>query len=51
LTKNDRRGVGFGLFIAKCIVNGHGGRIWVENRAGGGGTFCFTLPVGASAVT
>jgi len=49
LTKNDRRGVGLGLFISKCIVKGHGGRIWVENRIGRGSTFCFTLPVDASA--
>jgi signal transduction histidine kinase len=44
LTKNDRRGVGLGLFISKCIVKGHGGRIWVQNRVGRGSTFCFTLP-------
>ena len=49
LTKNDRRGVGLGLFISKCIVTGHGGRIWAKNTEGGGSTFCFTLPVGASA--
>src|SRR5688572_28824710 len=47
LTKNDRRGVGLGLFISKCIVQGHGGRIWVENRTGGGSTFCFSLPIDA----
>ena len=45
LTKNDRRGVGLGLFISKCIVQGHGGRIWVENRMGGGSTFSFSLPI------
>ena len=44
LTKNDRRGVGLGLFISKCIVQGHGGQIWVENRTGAGSTFCFSLP-------
>src|SRR5690606_27685829 len=49
LTKNDRRGVGLGLFISKCIVQGHGGRIWVENRLGTGSTFCFSLPAGGSA--
>jgi signal transduction histidine kinase len=49
LTKNDRRGVGLGLFISRCIVMGHGGRIWVENRAGSGSTFCFALPAGAGA--
>lgn len=47
LTKNDRRGVGLGLFISKCIVQGHGGRIWVENRMGPGSTFCFSLPIDA----
>lgn len=49
LTKNDRRGVGLGLFISRCIVQGHGGRIWVKNRSGGGSSFCFTLPVYAGA--
>jgi signal transduction histidine kinase len=44
LTQNDRRGVGLGLFISKCIVQGHGGRIWVEKRTGPGSTFCFSLP-------
>jgi signal transduction histidine kinase len=47
LTKNDRRGVGLGLFISKCIVQGHGGRIWVVNRIEGGSSFCFSLPVDA----
>jgi len=45
LTKNDRRGLGLGLYISKCIMEGHGGRIWAENRREGGSTFCFTLPV------
>jgi signal transduction histidine kinase len=49
LTKNNRRGVGLGLFISKCIVQGHGGRIWATNRMDRGSTFCFTLPVGAGA--
>jgi signal transduction histidine kinase len=42
---NDRRGVGLGLYISKCIVQGHGGRIWAESNDGGGSTFHFTLPV------
>jgi signal transduction histidine kinase len=41
---NDRRGVGLGLYIARCIVRGHGGRIWAESKTGEGSTFCFTLP-------
>ena len=43
--KHDRRGVGLGLYISKAIVEGHGGRIWAENRIGGGCTFRFTLPM------
>lgn len=51
IAKNDRRGVGLGLFISKAIVQGHGGRIWAENRIGGGSTFCFTLPIHSSGLT
>lgn len=47
VSKNDRRGVGLGLYISKSIVQGHGGRIWAESRSGEGSTFFFTLPVHA----
>ena len=45
INRNDRRGVGLGLYISKCIVQGHGGRIWAESRIGEGSTFRFTLPI------
>ncbi|MDQ3264883.1 MAG: hybrid sensor histidine kinase/response regulator [Myxococcota bacterium] len=40
----DRRGMGLGLYISKCIVEAHGGTIWAESKLGQGSTFCFTLP-------
>ena len=31
--------------FCKGIVDAHGGRLWAENRSGGGAVFRFTLPV------
>ncbi len=39
-------GIGLGLTICRAIIAAHGGRIWAENRPGGGSIFRFTLPLG-----
>ncbi len=38
-------GMGVGLFIARKVVEGHGGQISVVSAAGCGATFTFTLPL------
>lgn len=44
-SKSDS-GTGIGLYIAKNIIEAHGGRIWAENnKSGEGATFAFTLPM------
>ncbi len=45
--KNDRRGLGLGLYISKCLVDAHGGRIWAESEVGKGSTFHVTIPASA----
>ena len=47
--KNDRRGLGLGLYISRCIVEAHGGRIWAESQPGAGSKIGFTLPANPSA--
>ncbi|HXU65591.1 MAG TPA: ATP-binding protein [Polyangia bacterium] len=42
-----RLGAGLGLFIAKAIVDAHGGAISLDSEPGAGSTFSFTIPVAA----
>jgi signal transduction histidine kinase len=49
--RDDRKGAGLGLTIARGIVEGHGGQIWAESTPGEGSSFHFTIPVhGADVV-
>ena len=43
--KNDRRGLGLGLYISRCIVEAHGGNIRAQSNPGQGTRMYFTLPV------
>ena len=38
------KGSGVGLFIAKGIIENHGGTLWVESKLGQGSEFYFTVP-------
>jgi signal transduction histidine kinase len=38
------KGTGLGLAIVRGIVEGHGGRVWIETAPGGGAAFLFTVP-------
>jgi signal transduction histidine kinase len=42
--ENDRRGLGLGLYISKCIVEAHRGRIWAESVLGEGSEFHVSIP-------
>jgi signal transduction histidine kinase len=44
LDKSRGGGPGYGLYLAKRIIEEHGGELSVESEMGEGSTFCFTIP-------
>ncbi len=40
------KGAGLGLYLARAVVEAHGGRTWVDSRPGEGARICFSLPRG-----
>ena len=43
--RSEQPGSGLGLFLARAIVEAHGGRIWIESQVGRGTRVLFTLPL------
>jgi len=38
------KGAGLGLYLARAIIEAHGGRIWVESKNHSGAQISFSLP-------
>lgn len=47
--RGNHRGLGLGLYICKCLVEAHGGRIGVKSQVSSGSTFWFELLDGEAA--
>jgi len=43
-SKLDRRGLGLGLYISRCLIEAQQGKIWAQSKLGDGTTVSFPLP-------
>ena len=43
--KGQTSGIGLGLYLAKNIIDRHGGKIWAQSALGRGSIFTFSLPI------
>jgi len=43
--RHGKKGTGLGLFIARGVVEAHGGKLRVDSEPGRGTTFFFTIPI------
>jgi signal transduction histidine kinase len=44
---SGQRGTGLGLYMARLLVEAHGGRVWADSEPGQGTTISLTLPLAA----
>ncbi|MBN1312393.1 MAG: HAMP domain-containing protein [Anaerolineae bacterium] len=48
--EHEKAGAGLGLSVVKAIVETQGGQVGIEDRAGGGAVFWFTIPLDSERV-